>query len=158
MMKHMTNNQYKKLTEGIIGLPVSYTWRGHGSAIFIEFGTLSKEERRNHPQGEFSLMLDCGWRIENPRSIFLGSYSGRKRIDNQLEKLVGSLVTKIELVGYLPEVIIHLDSNVRVVSFTNSEGQPVWTLFLPDNSWLHCRNGIIKLEKPNKGIQTDSVW
>jgi hypothetical protein len=94
-------------------------------------------------------MLDCPWRFEKQRSIFLGSYSGRKRIDNQIERLVGNHVTKIEFIGYLPEIIIHLDSNVRILSFTDSEGQPEWTLFLPGKSCLCCKDGIIKQTKPN---------
>lgn len=138
---------FQKETEQILGLPINYVWRGHGTALFIEFGDLAKEEGRNHPQGEFSLMLDCDWRIEKPRSILIGSYYSTKRIDNQIKKLVGCKVAKIEIIGYLPEIIISLSPNFRIVSFTSYNNQPDWGLFLPDKSWLCCKRGKIIREK-----------
>lgn len=139
----MNKSIYEILTAKMIDLPITYTWRGHDSAIFIEFGKLTKDIKKNHPQGEFSLMLDCDWRVERPRSILLGSFCGQKRIDNQLKKLIGNSVTKIETLGYLPEIVISLSSNLRIASFTSYEGQPEWALFLPDKSWLQCKLGKI---------------
>lgn len=127
----------------MIGLPVNYVWRGHGIALFLEFGKLTTDQGRNHPQGEFSLMLDCDWRIEKPRSIWFGSFCSYKRIENQINHLLGKTVKNIKFIGELPELVISLTPNLRVVSFNAYEGQPDWTIFLPDKSWLCCRLGKI---------------
>ncbi|MCP4551034.1 MAG: hypothetical protein GY834_03095 [Bacteroidetes bacterium] len=139
----MIDNLFNELTESIIGLPVNYVWRGDGAAIFVEFGNLSKEENRNHPQGEYSLMLDCDWRIEKPRSILVGSGFSQRRIDSQIKNLISCKVTKIELTGYVPELIVSLSPKFRIVSFSSYESQPAWGLFLPDKSWLCCKHGKI---------------
>lgn len=57
----------------LIDLPVAHSWRGYGSAIFLEFGALTAQTRMNgtpaHPQGEMGLMIQWSWRIEGRRSI-----------------------------------------------------------------------------------------
>jgi hypothetical protein len=132
---------------GISGLPVSYTWRGHGSAIFIEFGELTESEKRNHPQGEYSVMLDCDWRIENANEILCGSFSEQDEIEASIAGLENDRVLDIELMGLLPEIAISFSSGKRVLSFTSEAGQPEWTLFLPDKSWLCSKNGSLAREK-----------
>lgn len=135
----------------MIGLPISYVWRGHGSALFLEFGKLKKLRGKNHPQGEFSLMLDCDWRVEKPRSIWFGSFCSYQRIENQIKHLIGESVKNIEFIGKLPELVISLTPNLRVASFNSYKGQPDWTLFLPDGSWLCCRLGKIIQERAEQG-------
>lgn len=65
--------------DGLIGLPLSHLWRGYGSAIFLEFGHLTPRTRRSgeagNPCGEFGLMIEWSWRIENIVSILCGSWS-----------------------------------------------------------------------------------
>ena len=135
---------FNTLTKPLIGMPVSHVWRGLHSAIFIEFGELSKNEQKRNPKGEYSLMLDCGWRIEKPKSIWIGSYiTGKRRIDNQIKKINGNIVTRIETIGYLPEIVISLTPTARIVSFTIYGTQPNWSLCLPDGYWLSCKRGII---------------
>jgi hypothetical protein len=143
----MKNDIFINSTKGMIGLALKYTWRGYGSALFLEFGRLLQQEGRNHPQGEYSLMLDCDWRVEKPRSILFGSFSGLKRIENQIRMLIGAKVTRVETTGYLPEIIVSLSTDMRVSSFSSDQGQPEWTLFLPDKSWLHCKRGVVINER-----------
>ena len=92
MRKRITENQFKEISSGIIGLPVSHVWRGYGSAIFLEFGDLEYSKRLNNPRGEFSLCVEWSWRIENKRSIWFGSFSGNQRMSNQLPKLKNKTV------------------------------------------------------------------
>lgn len=129
------------------GLPISHAWRGHGSAIFIEIGTLTKEERRNHPIGEYSVMLDCDWRIEGSSEIQCGSFCESEIIDHSISELVGDSIASVELMGVLPEVTLILTSGKRVLSFTSDTGQPEWAIFLPDKSWLASKKGSLVREK-----------
>src|SRR4051794_7120334 len=65
----------------LIGLPLSHLWRGAGSAIFLEFGRLTertylrRDGTRPNPCGEFGLMIQWSWRIEDKASIMCGSWS-----------------------------------------------------------------------------------
>ena len=134
---------FVEATRRMIGLSLSDTWRGHGSAVFLEIGTLIKEPGRNHPRGEFSVMLDCSWRIERPRSILVGSFDSYRRIEGQLKRLEGSHVSEVAVYGVLPEITVSLDSKVRILSFETYESQPAWSLRLPDGRWIGSRNGRI---------------
>jgi hypothetical protein len=130
----------------MIGLKLSYAWRGHGSAIFLEIGALTQDAKRNHPVGEFSIMLDCSWRIEKSKSILVGSLATHDRIDEQLNKLVGSRVKEVGLFCTLPEIMISLESNIRFLSFEAYEAQPAWGLRLPDGIWIGSHNGELTQE------------
>ena len=37
--------------DALTGLPVSHVWRGHGSALFVEFGRLQSQTRRDGSSG-----------------------------------------------------------------------------------------------------------
>ena len=135
---------YKKK---IIGLPISYAWRGHGSAIFIEFGGLTEYPKRNHPVGEYSVMLDCDWRIENIREILCGSFCSQDDIESTISSLLNDTISNVELAGTLPEIVITLVSGKKILSFTSDVGQPEWGFFLPDRSWLCSKEGRLVREK-----------
>lgn len=138
--------KFSDLTANMVGLRVSHTWRGHGSAIFVEFGKLRKDPKRNNPQGAYSLMLDCGWRVEARRSILAGSYSSLRRVHGIISKLMDATVIEVNTWGVLPELVVTFDSGLRLLSFSHMETQPDWGLFLPDGSWLGCRRGKITHE------------
>ncbi len=101
-------------------------------------------------------MLDCEWRVENSKSILCGSFSEKDAIDSQLEQLLGESVADIEIYGNLPEMVILLSSGLRLASFTADEGQPEWTMFLPDNSWLCCVDGSVALHPAEQNKQADA--
>ena len=150
MKTKISLRKFESLIEALVGLPINFVWKGYGSAIFLEFGKLTKNKKQNHPQGEFSVMLDCEWRIEKSRSIFFGSSSGLKRIENQISKLLNERVQSIHLLGLLPEIQICLSRSLRIVSFCTSEGQPDWTIFLPNKSYIYCRGGCLIFEEKQK--------
>lgn len=118
----------------LVGLPVSHVWRGHGSALFLEFGDLipSTRVRRDgstgHPTGEITLMIEWSWRIEKPRSIMGGSWSDERKWLGMFTKLQGSRVVGAKTFGALPEIEVSLLNGLRVVSFMTAEGQPEWGL------------------------------
>jgi hypothetical protein len=41
----LTREQFHSLTRPLVGMPVSHTWRGAGSAIFLELGALTTHTR-----------------------------------------------------------------------------------------------------------------
>lgn len=145
--KNITRKRFDELTCGIIGMPVSKTWKGHGTAIFLEFGNLKKVDSEKYEGYEASLMLEFDWRVENARSIDFGSLHSERKIQNGIKEFIGKLVTEIKIEGRLPEIILLLDKNKWIRSFTLYEGQPLWTLFLPDGSWLCVSNGKLIREK-----------
>ena len=118
--------------EALIGKRVSHVWRGHGSAIFLEFGDLApgvvRKGNESNPTGELSLMIQWSWRIENARSILGGSWSSEGKWRGMFAKVLGANVTDVEFFGRIPEVSVSLSNGRRVVSFSTVEGQPEWAL------------------------------
>jgi hypothetical protein len=119
--------------EALIGLPLSRLWRGHGSAIFLEFGHLTPRTRRSgeagNPRGEFGLMIEWSWRIENRTSILCGSWSDEHLWEPTFDLLRNRAVVDLSVVGRLPEVVVALTEDHYVSSFMTAEGDPSWALF-----------------------------
>ena len=115
------------------GLKVSHVWRGYGSALFLEFGSLTPRTRRDgrpgEPAGELGLMIEWSWRIEDGRSIACGSWSDEALWPSIFARLVGRRVTEISTFGRLPELLLSLEGDLHVASFMTAEGDPAWTLF-----------------------------
>lgn len=148
--------QFHTLTRPLIGLPISRTWRGYGTAIFFELGELAAHNRTRRDGststtywGQATIDLEIGWRVERPRSVFFGSTSGDSRISNCLKKLQGLEVVDITVQGRLPELVVQLSGGFWLQSFSTWEGQPEWTLFFNENAssrkWLISKKGAIVL-------------
>jgi hypothetical protein len=141
--------KFQPLTRCLLRMPVSYAWRGYGSAISFEFGELNHDDGRN-PKGDTSVMLEWSWRIEKKKSVFFGSFSGERKIANGLQSLIGLKIVDVSVEGRLPELVIHLSGDIYVHSFTTVEGHPEWTLFLPDGNCLSSRLGHLEIEACDK--------
>lgn len=138
----------------LLGKPVSYVWRGHGSALFLEFGHLTKRRKRrdgslNNPCGEMTLMIEWGWRIERPKSILGGCWSSERRWPSMFSRLIGGKVVGVEIFGALPEILVSLSNGLRVASFMIAEGQPEWALITrqPQLGTLCVKRGNLYVEK-----------
>ena len=127
---------------------MSHTWRGYGSAIFLELGKL-KHSRGENPRGEAEVMIEWSWRIEGARSVLLGSWSLERKITNGVRALMKRRVTDLTLDGRLPELSIELSGGGWVHSFMTAEGQPEWTVFLPGGSWLCVEAGRLVHDRQN---------
>jgi hypothetical protein len=143
----------------LIGLPISYVWRGYGSAIFIEFGKLQFCARRDgspgHPCGEVSLGVEWSWRIENQNAIQCGSWSEAHLWEPAFDTLRGARIAGCELFGAVPEIRITTDDQIRFLSFSTTDGQPQW--YMVDRRdgperWFTVRQGRIHL---GDGTETD---
>ena len=117
----------------LIGKTISHIWRGHGSALFVEFGELVLRTKRKNgepadAQGEMTLMIQWSWRIEKARSILTGSWGEERCWPACFNQLRGTRVNKVELFGALPEILVWLDNGMRIASFMTADGQPSWAL------------------------------
>lgn len=149
----ITQKEFRELTKTILGLPVSWVWRGYGLAIFLEIGELTLEKKKNRKDGKervsytgkYGVMIEWSWRVERPKSIYFGSWSTNRLINNRLNKLKDTIIESIEIEGRLPELIIKLSSGLWLNSFATAEGQPQWCLFLdrnqPSHIWLKSEYG-----------------
>jgi hypothetical protein len=141
------NSREKRFLTALRRKRVSHVWRGHGSALFLEFGGLleqrSRSGRRLAPQGELSLMIEWSWRIESGRAILGGSWSAPRRWPKLFRRLVGSCVRSARVFGPLPEIAVSLTNGLRVVSFMTADGQPSWTILAnrPALGTLGVRDG-----------------
>ena len=116
----------------LLGLPVTHVWRGYGSALFVEFGTLHVTEQHDgspgKPTGDLTLMIEWSWRIEKPRSILGGSWSRERCWPGMFQKLLGGQVTDLQFIGHLNEIEVSLAHGLRIVSLMTAAGQPAWAL------------------------------
>ena len=140
--------------DALIGLPLSHLWRGHGSAIFFEFGHLTPTTRRSgeagNPKGEFGLMVEWSWRIEDKTAILCGSWSNEQLWEPTFDLLRDRAVVDLSVVGRLPEVVVAMSENRYVSSFMTAEGDPSWALF-------DRRNNILRTLSVRGGnLQVDS--
>lgn len=145
--------QFAPFKEAIIGQPIAHVWRGHGSALLIEFGNLTQSTKRDGSpgqlRGEITLMVEWSWRIEKTRSIVGGSWSSERRWPSMFKKLIGATVTEFELFGVLPEVMVTLSNGIRIISFMTAEGQPSWALITRQGQLgtLFVQKGRLSIEK-----------
>ena len=132
-MNERTDLDFAEFVKPAIGLPVSFLWRGYGSAIFLELGELSARVRRNgtkgnHPRGEWTIMIEWSWRLEGKRRIWCGSWSDEEKWMPLLERLIGSSVANFELIGRLPELLVDFSNGLHLMSLMTAEGQHEWGL------------------------------
>ena len=137
----VSREEFDRLACPLVGMPVSRVWRGYGTAAFLELGALTPTGHRHFEKGEATVMVEWSWRVERPRRVLFGSFSGHRRVTNQLQRLEGAQVSNLCVTGRLPELVVEFVGGLWLHSFMTAEGQPEWTVFLPDGSWLRVRNG-----------------
>jgi len=102
-------------------------------------------------------MIEWSWRVERARSVEVGSWSSERRINAGIKRLLGSRIADIELEGRIPELILTLTGMRWVHSFMTADGQPEWTVFLRDDTWLTVEEGHVihnaPRPQPNKPLQ-----
>jgi hypothetical protein len=143
---------FEALAASLSGQPISYLWRGYGSAVFIELGDLTPRTNRDgtpgHPEGQVSLGVEWSWRIEEDAAIVCGSWSEEDLWEPSFARLRDAQVGSVKLFGGLPEVELTTGEGVRFLSFSTTEGQPQW--YLVDRRadpprWFSVREGRLHL-------------
>jgi len=141
-------DEFESLTRSFIGLDITLPWRGYGSAFFMEVGPLTQVyERTGHKKAERGFDFGYSWRVEAQRSVLLGSFSSDQKISRGIATLKGLIILDVKVAGRLPELCVQLSSGRWIHSFATTEGQPEWTVFLDDESWLTVKRGRIVREK-----------
>jgi len=142
---------FASFAAALVGLPLTHVWRGHSSAIALEFGRLAVGGRRagapGHPRGEMGVMVESSWRIEGRRSILCGSGSGERPRRRAFALLDGAEVRGASLFGRLPEIEVEFSNRARLRSFMTAAGDPMWTLFDrrdPGVRWIGVRRGALE--------------
>jgi hypothetical protein len=121
---------FVSFTTPLINLPLSRIWQGYGSAIFLEFGTVQRRQRRDgspgNPRGEWTLMIEWSWRIEGKRRVWCGSWSDGARWPRAFARMEGARVDSVSLYGRLPEIDLKLSNGLHLLSMVTVEGDPDW--------------------------------
>ena len=71
-------------------------------------------------------------------------------MDLRIPLLQNRRIEDISLFGRLPEISIRLSRGLWLSSFMTTDGQPDWTVFLHDDTWLTVRRGCIVHERADK--------
>jgi hypothetical protein len=153
----MPGSVFEKYRTALVAQSLSSVWRGYGSAIFLEFGKLSARVRRDgsvgkNSGGEYTVMIQWSWRIENENSIVCGSWSDDKNWASVFTSLVGRKVQDVSLYGRIPELSIELSGGMYVASFMTADGQPAWTII--DRALGDAKSRFISVEngKVREGV------
>lgn len=144
-------NAFNRIAADLVGVKVGHLWRGYGSAIFLEFGSLTAGRIRRdgspgNPVGELTIGIEWSWRIENAESIICGSWSEEELWEPAFERVRHSTLTSLSTFGRLPEIDLAFADGLHLVSFMTAEGQPEWSLAdrrSTPHTWLTVRNGIL---------------
>jgi hypothetical protein len=144
-------NLFESYRSKLRNAEVSHVWRVHGSALFVEFGLLSPgrahaDGRLGNPTGEFGVMVQWSWRIEDGTRITCGSWSNEELWPPTFARLIGKKIVDISLVGRLPEIEIELSDDLHFLSFMTADGEPEWTIFdrtaeSGQHRWLKVKDG-----------------
>lgn len=114
--------QAKKDIQKIVGLSVSRTWKGYGSAIFLELGELNKkyqkwinkDDGKNYSlQGDWTLSSDGGWLIrKNNIVIFDGLEDNQRDIEETIDQFDGVKITDFSFASDSNSVQFTFETNM----------------------------------------------
>lgn len=118
----MADSPHQKFINALVGHTISLVWRGAGTAIFLEIGDV------DGGKGQHGVGIEWSWRVEEGRSILVGSFNNDEEIDSAKDLLTGQRVESIELFGEIPELCVKFSSGRRLLSFATADGDPEWSV------------------------------
>lgn len=129
----MNDLAFSRRRDALIGLPLSHFWRGYGTVLFLELGTLKTvvfnvRGPRRQLVGDMSIGLGATWRIEDGVRILAGSAGEDDNWPVVFERLLGRRVIDIALQGRIPELVIDLDNGCRLQTFADYGESADWTI------------------------------
>lgn len=156
-------DRYRSL---VAGQRLSAYWFGHGSAVFLELGSLVPSRRRDGspgaPRGDLSLMIEFDWRIESDNAVLVGSADEKSLKDSVLGGLIGEAIRDLSVYGPPYELVVHFAGGRRVRTFMAAAGEPEWAVFVRGvggdySRWLSVGDGrVVESSRPSEGtIGTD---
>jgi len=146
--KRIDNSEADKFVQVLRGMKVSNPWRGYGSAMFLELGTLRptaspihKHRFENQPRGDITIMVEWSWRIEDKQSIIVGSWNQNEEIDRVPGMLEHLTINDVKFFGVLKELEISFDGGLYFSSFSTVDGDPEWGIRFEDDTWMGFEDG-----------------
>ena len=142
-MKEPMDAKHSAYFDKLSGMPVTHSWRGYGSAIFLEFGPLTAavdrdgkpRVRRNgspyNPLGEMEAMIESGWRVVRGGELVADSRSESLQIQRTLDELIGLTVVSAHATDGPIEIEITLSDGSSLTTFADDEPTSDWTIFDP---------------------------
>jgi len=127
----MSEDLLKTYRNLIIGMEVTNSWKGYGSVIFIELGTLHDAKngnKLNNASGEYTIMVEWDWRIELERKILFGSSSEDKAIEAGLNQIIGHKISAVNITNHIPELEVTFSNNSMLRTFMTNEDDPQWAI------------------------------
>ena len=103
----------------LIGLEVSRPWKGYGTAIFLELGTLTLDpdsRLREYHRGEACIGIEWDWRVESETAVAYGSSDSRGKMAEGIATLQGTRVTSIQVMRGIPELRVTFSNGQRLRS------------------------------------------
>jgi hypothetical protein len=147
------STEFDKSVAYLTGLRVNHIWRGFGSAIFLEIGSLLPGRTRRdggpgNPKGQFTIFIEWSWRIEGKRRIWCGSWTDEEKWPKAFARVTASLVESVSLFGRIPEIEIGVSNGLHLLSMMTAEGDPEWGLIDRINSVsFGIRAGRLKIDR-----------
>lgn len=121
-----------RIRTDIVGMPVTDVWIGYANSIFFDFGRMLpgpvnvRTGKLSRPHGELSLSLEFSWRVESADTVLCGSMNEEQDWKPVFAQIVGLRVVGVEMFGWIPEIAVVLENDIRILSFTTFDGQPNW--------------------------------
>lgn len=152
-------DEFRRLVQPLIGLPVSLPWKGYGSAIFLELGVLAPlaSPRQNHNMGEAGITVYWDWRVEFETKILFGSSDSGPQITKGISHLQGEKVESLAVEGQVPELVVGFSMGLRLRSMRMGCDHPQWAIRLPDGNYVGARNGQLYVGKGTEEISQEKA-
>jgi len=134
----MTNDAIFAIKD-ILNQPVWGVTITIGTRLSIEFGSEKLKTGHRQSHGSWHLLLmDCYWRIEDDKSVHVGSDDAD--LVSPIQGLYFGKVNGIRFLSPANDLEIIFDNNLRLITFlTHSRVTPEskqWYLFFPDDTVL----------------------
>jgi hypothetical protein len=140
LSKPLTAEEFDDLVRPVVGLEVSRTWKGHGTAIFLELGALTPTPS-----------VRGRYRDKGEAKVACGSASDREEIEAGIATLLGKTIRSIAVVGTIPELRVEFSDGRCLQSMVLFDDDPQWALFLPDGRWLSANAGSLGVHDGSGG-------
>jgi hypothetical protein len=127
----LTAEEFDDLARPLIGLEVSLPWKGYGTAIFLELGTLTptsyhrRDGSRSHDRGQACIGIEWDWRVETRTEV--------------------AYMTFLSITKGIPELRMAFSNGYRLRTMAMTCGDPRWRIRLPDERWLRAEEGLVHL-------------
>ena len=140
-----STKKFQELIQPLVGLSVSLPWKGYGSAIFLELGSLVPLDlqSRYHAKGEACISVEWDWRVETEVEVLYGSSNSRPKIEAGILSLQGTTVQALSVVGKVPELVVQFSNGHYLRSMVMVTGNPEWSIKLPNGSWVYAKSGCL---------------